>query len=166
MLHLDEGTLHALLDGELDLAEVKEIQTHLGSCAACGSRLQDVKQFLSEADSLVAALETPAGAPKARREPAPPPEVSPSRPGGGGQPWHEPVWDAAPEILLPEDPEESVRRRRWVRRARWAAMILVLLGAGRLLKGVFSGSPDLPLGDGDTYAVAPDTSQQVVSPQE
>ena len=47
MPHLDEGTLHALLDGELDVAEVKEIQTHLGACAACGSRLQDVKQFLA-----------------------------------------------------------------------------------------------------------------------
>lgn len=34
MSHLDEGTLHALLDGELDLHEVKEIQAHIGSCAA------------------------------------------------------------------------------------------------------------------------------------
>ena len=59
MSHLDEGTLHALLDGELDLAEVREIQTHLGICAACDSRLQDVKQFLAEADRLVGALETP-----------------------------------------------------------------------------------------------------------
>ena len=50
MSHLDEGTLHALLDGELELAEVREIQTHLGTCAACDSRLQDVKQFLAEAD--------------------------------------------------------------------------------------------------------------------
>ena len=37
MSFLDEGTLHALLDGELDLAEVSEIQKHLGSCVACGS---------------------------------------------------------------------------------------------------------------------------------
>ena len=53
MSHLDEGTLHALLDGELDLAEVSEIQKHLGSCVACGSRLQEVKQVLAEADRLV-----------------------------------------------------------------------------------------------------------------
>ena len=43
MSHLDEGTLHALLDGELELNEVKEIQAHLGSCAACGSRLREVR---------------------------------------------------------------------------------------------------------------------------
>ena len=75
MPHLDEGTLHALLDGELDVAEVKEIQTHLGACAACGSRLQDVKQFLAEADSLMGALETPAGGPRPGRAPAPSPEA-------------------------------------------------------------------------------------------
>jgi hypothetical protein len=46
MSHLDEGTLHALLDGELDIAEISEIQKHLGSCVACGSRLQEVKQVL------------------------------------------------------------------------------------------------------------------------
>ena len=49
MSHLDEGTLHALLDGELDLSEVSEIQMHLGTCVACGSRLQEVKQVLAEA---------------------------------------------------------------------------------------------------------------------
>jgi len=62
MSHLDEGTLHALLDGELDLAEVSEIQKHLGSCVACGSRLQEVKQVLAEADRLVGAMEVPASA--------------------------------------------------------------------------------------------------------
>ncbi len=56
MSHLDEGKLHALLDGELDLSEVSEIQVHLGTCAACGARLQEVKQFMSEADRLVGAL--------------------------------------------------------------------------------------------------------------
>src|SRR5919107_4235822 len=119
MPHLDEGTLHALLDGELELAEVKEIQTHLGACAACGSRLHDVKQFLSEADRLVADLQTPPGAPRARQEPAPPPAQHPP----SGMPFREPIWDAAPELLLPGDPEDVARRRRWTRRLRWAAMI-------------------------------------------
>jgi hypothetical protein len=59
MSHLDEGTLHALLDGELELSEVSEIQMHLGTCVACGSRLQEVKQVLAEADRLVGAMEVP-----------------------------------------------------------------------------------------------------------
>jgi len=53
MSHLDEGTLHALLDGELDVTEAREVQSHLGTCVACGSLLQEVKQFLAEADRLV-----------------------------------------------------------------------------------------------------------------
>jgi len=60
MSHLDEGTLHALLDGELDLHEVKEIQAHIGSCAACGTRLREVKEFHGESDRLVGLLEVPA----------------------------------------------------------------------------------------------------------
>ena len=61
MSHLDEGTLHALLDGELDLHEVKEIQAHIGSCAACGTRLREVKEFHGEADRIVGVLELPSG---------------------------------------------------------------------------------------------------------
>ncbi|MGH8575313.1 MAG: zf-HC2 domain-containing protein, partial [Gammaproteobacteria bacterium] len=98
MSHLDEGTLHALLDGELELAEVKEIQLHLGSCTACGSRLQDVKQFLAEADRLVGALEMPAGGARsqsAQTQPPPPP-IPPREP----ENWESPV------LLLP-DPIEA-----------------------------------------------------------
>lgn len=158
MPHLDEGTLHALLDGELELAEVKEIQTHLGACSACGSRLQDVKQFLAEADRLVGSLDTPAGAPRPRREPAPPPQTPPPL-----RPAREPVWDSAPELLLPGDPNEVVRQRRWKRALRWAAMIVVVLAAGRLVRSAFTpGESDLYLSQADTSA-AP---AAVVSPEE
>ena len=134
MSHLDEGTLHALLDGELELAEVREIQTHLGTCSACDSRLQDVKQFLAEADRLVGALEAPSGTNRARPEPAPPP----SRPVTPREP---PLWETAPELLLP-DPLEKVEPRRWTRAFRWAAMILVIFGAGRLIQAALR--PDKP----------------------
>ena len=165
MPHLDEGTLHALLDGELETAEVKEIQTHLGACAACGSRLQDVKQFLAEADRLVEALAMPGGSPKAGREPAPSPEVSPSTP-SHARPPREPVWDSAPELLLPEDPEEEIRRRRWNSRFRWAAMILIFLGAGQVVKSIFSGSSELPMDERDMISSAPQSPPPVVSPEE
>jgi bacterioferritin-associated ferredoxin len=165
MPHLDEGTLHALLDGELDVTEVKEVQTHLGACSACGSRLQDVKQFLAEADSLVEALQAPAGAPRPERAPAPPPGAAAgSSPNAG--PWREPVWDAAPELLLPEDPEEVLRRRRWNRRFRWAAMLAVVLGAGQLARSVLG--PDGPefLSERDMVSSAPQTPAPVISPEE
>ena len=170
MPHLDEGTLHALLDGELELAEVKEIQNHLGSCAACGSRLHDVKEFLTEADRLVADLQTPAGAPKVRREPALPPHPAPApptaHPGAGAQPWREPVWDAAPELLLPEDPDEVIRRRRRTRLFRWAAMIAVVVGIGQFVRSGLT-SNRLDLGDDRDIVLAPSTTPPaVVSPEE
>jgi len=158
MSHLDEGTLHALLDGELDLAEVREIQTHLGVCAACDSRLQDVKQFLAEADRLVGALETPTASTRPRYEPAPPPArpVAPPR--------EPPPWESAPELLLPDSVERS-GGHRWGRTFRWAAIILAILGAERVIKGALR--PDKPTLELTTRdAAPPPTPPAVVSPAE
>ena len=87
MSHLDEGTLHALLDGELDNHEVREIQAHLGSCSACGTRLQSVKDILAESDRLVGAIQFPgtpsrpaALDPVLEPEPLAPPPAAPQPP--------------------------------------------------------------------------------------
>lgn len=158
MSHLDEGTLHALLDGELDLAEVREIQTHLGICAACDSRLQDVKQFLAEADRLVGALETPTASTRPRYEPAPPP-ARPVPP-----PRELPPWEPAPELLLP-DSVQRFEGHRWGRTFRWAAMILVVFGAGRLIQGALRpDKPTLVLTARDAAPAA--TPPAIVSPTE
>ena len=172
MPHLDEGTLHALLDGELELSEVKEIQNHLGSCAACGSRLHDVKEFLTEADRLVADLHTPAGPANFRREPAAPTQAprvqaASEHPTAGARPWREPVWDAAPELLLPEDPAEVARRRRRTRLFRWAAMIAVVLGVGQFVRsGLTSNTLDLGNSERDIVLAPTPTPPAVVAPEE
>jgi anti-sigma factor RsiW len=157
MSHLDEGTLHALLDGELELDQVREIQTHLGTCAACDSRLQDVKQFLAEADRLVGALEIPTGSTSTRSEPAPPPHpLTPPR--------EPPPWEPAPELLLP-DSVEKAPGHRWARGFRWAAIILVVFGAGHMIKGVLR--PDKPRLELTARDLAPPvTPPATVSPEE
>ncbi|HEU4953714.1 MAG TPA: zf-HC2 domain-containing protein [Gemmatimonadales bacterium] len=136
MSHLDEGTLHALLDGELDLHEVKEIQAHIGSCAACGTRLREVKEFHGEADRLVGVLEMPTG-PSRRTAPAEP-EPSPfgdspvdrrRTPRNAGRisgQVNEP-----PPLLLPES--SGYQRGGFIRRMRWAALVLVTVGAGYMV---------------------------------
>lgn len=173
MSHLDEGTLHALLDGELELAEVKEAQQHLGTCAACGSRLQDVKQFLAEADRLVGTLEIPTGAggtrtesaaPPPLTESAAPPPLTPSLP-----PYREPLsWaESPPPLLLPESVEGLGRRIRLRRALKWAAMIVLVLGGGRLVSGLLHPSkPELQLSERDLTSTAQPTPKAVVSPQE
>ena len=35
MLHLDEGVVHELLDGELDLAEAETVRRHIAECGDC-----------------------------------------------------------------------------------------------------------------------------------
>jgi len=137
MSHLDEGTLHALLDGELDLHEVKEIQAHIGSCAACGTRLREVKEFHGESDRLVGLLEVPAAPsrwtavptdaepdpakqPRERAAPRPPRNL-PRTSGPAAEP---------PPLLLPDNSEYG--RGRFMRRMRWAAVVVVTVGAGYL----------------------------------
>jgi hypothetical protein len=126
MSHLDEGTLHALLDGELEMSEVAEIQAHLGSCAACGSRLREVKQFLMEADRLVAEVQIDAHG----RVPI---EQVPRRDRQEAElPFREPPdpWEGAPVLLIPDNPDPGELGRRWLKRLAWAASLLVIVGAG------------------------------------
>ena len=43
MSHVDEGLLHALLDGGLEgTAELAEVEDHLSTCAECRQRLAEV----------------------------------------------------------------------------------------------------------------------------
>ena len=72
MPHLDEGTLHALLDGEIPSTELPPIQAHLGACAECRARLAEEQELLAESDRLIEVLELPEAAPaRAPIRPAP-----------------------------------------------------------------------------------------------
>lgn len=155
MSHLDEGTLHALLDGELELSEVSEIQMHLGTCVACGSRLQEVKQVLAEADRLVGAMEVPAGTPRPRPEPAR--TSSPRTPIRDPEPWNEP-----PVLLVPDPIDAEAKRTRWMRVFKLAAAVVVVVGAGRIISGAFGTShPILP--ERDLTSASPSVPPAVVS---
>jgi hypothetical protein len=116
MPHIDEGTLNALLDGELGAAEVLEVQTHFATCAACAARLDEARQMLAETERLVAALEPPAG--NAARAP----RVVASRP----------VIPLDPVVLIPHNPTPTEVRRSRFKIMAWAASFLVIVGAGFL----------------------------------
>jgi hypothetical protein len=174
MSHLDEGTLHALLDGELETTEVAEIQAHLGSCSACGLRLREVKEFLAESDRLIASVElgTPpaATAPREaarpepiarpeppRREPPPPRPLPAEAP--AWEPWNEPP----PVLLIPDNESAADRRARRLRRFGWAALLVGMVGAGFLGVKMRPTQPDfVPIAGRAT----PAESDAVVSPQE
>jgi hypothetical protein len=71
MSHLDEGRLTALQDNELTAAERAAAEAHLATCEQCRRLLEELKDFATEADGLVASLEPPpsrgAAAPPRRR---------------------------------------------------------------------------------------------------
>jgi len=65
MPHVDEGTLHAYLDGELPSAEGKTLEAHLAECASCRATLEEERALLERASALL-------GAARPTERPAPP----------------------------------------------------------------------------------------------
>ena len=125
MPHVDEGKLHALLDGELGAAEVLEVQTHFATCPACAARLDEARQLLAETERLVTALEPPAeGAARA-------PRIMVGRP----------MLPLDPVVLIPDNPTATEVRRNRFKIMAWAAGFLVVVGAGFFGLEMRSGLP-------------------------
>ncbi len=53
MSHVDEGTLHAYLDGELPPVERERVDTHLKGCPACQARLAEERALIERAGRLL-----------------------------------------------------------------------------------------------------------------
>ena len=65
MSHVDDGTLHAYLDGELSPVERARVDAHVADCPPCRERLAEERSLIERADALLA-LATP------QERPAPP----------------------------------------------------------------------------------------------
>ena len=53
MSHVDEGTLHAYLDGELPSTERAALEAHLAQCASCRATLTEERALLERASALL-----------------------------------------------------------------------------------------------------------------
>ena len=129
--HLDDGIIHALLDGELSGDELAAARAHVLACDACSARVAEERLLAGEAERLIAELDE-ASAPEA----------------DGAVPLPEsPTVKGPPVVLIPEAGEEP---NRWQRRkppSRWigiAAMLVVAAGAG--LVALQSGPDDEAFG--------------------
>jgi hypothetical protein len=161
MQHVDEGTLHALLDGELPAEEAAQVRLHFATCPSCSARLDEARQLLAETERLVSALELPgmrarsgrgdaaagsraaAAAASAVADVLVPP--SPSTP----------LPPLDPVVLIPENPTPREVRRTRIRYMAWAAGFLVVVGAGYL------GVTGMPL-----QQAPPRNAQMDLSPDE
>lgn len=59
-VHVDEGTIHAWLDGELDEVQAARLQAHIGRCGACAAHVAEARGLMAGASRVVRMLdETP-----------------------------------------------------------------------------------------------------------
>lgn len=61
MQHLDEGTIHAWLDGELPLSEREAAEAHVDACAQCAMAVGEARGFIAAASRILTALDTVPG---------------------------------------------------------------------------------------------------------
>lgn len=59
MPHVDEGLLHAYLDGELSPVERARVDEHLAGCLGCRTRLDEERQLIERSTKLLAAALPP-----------------------------------------------------------------------------------------------------------
>jgi hypothetical protein len=61
-MHLDEGTIHAWLDGALDAEEASRVERHAAECAACAAAVAEARGLVAGASRILTALDgVPAG---------------------------------------------------------------------------------------------------------
>lgn len=121
MPHVDEGTLHALLDGALkaeDPARAATVQAHLEGCPDCRALLDDAAAIRDGATGILAALETDA---------RPDFQEVLTRAGLAG--------GAATGLDTDTRRRDRLRRQaRATRAAAWAATVVLALGTGYLVR--------------------------------
>ena len=61
MSHVDEGTLHALVDDALDAKERLEVEAHLASCGECARRFAEATAMARQVTTLLGALDEVGG---------------------------------------------------------------------------------------------------------
>src|SRR4051794_13562601 len=60
-MHLDEGTIHAWLDGALDAEEAARIDRHAAECAACAAAVAEARGLVAGASRILTALDSVPG---------------------------------------------------------------------------------------------------------
>ena len=61
MQHLDEGTIHAWLDGALDAEEAARVERHAAECATCAAAVAEARGLVAGASRILGALDNVPG---------------------------------------------------------------------------------------------------------
>ena len=140
MQHVDEGTLHAFLDGALYEEEQRRVARHIDECPACRTLLETEQQIRERAQELLA---DDAG----REVPIPPFET---------------VLRRHKELTGSEKPAKPGGHRA-VRRLSWAASIVLAAGLGWVARGSLldTGNPPVEQVKAAPESTAPEKKSAV-----
>jgi hypothetical protein len=73
MNHLDEGTIHAWLDGAMGATQAREVEAHVAQCSVCAGAVAEARGLIAGASRVLLALDdVPAGVLPARKAPTAP----------------------------------------------------------------------------------------------
>jgi hypothetical protein len=61
MNHLDEGTIHAWLDGALDSAQSADVEAHVKGCAECSAKVAEARGLIAASSRILVALDDTPG---------------------------------------------------------------------------------------------------------
>ncbi len=135
MQHLDEGTIHAWLDGELPTVEAEQVAKHAAECATCAAAVAEARGIIAGSARIVSALDdVPGGVIPGRAMPAAGPTL-----------WR--------------------RLRFTPGRAAHAATILLAVSATLTLRSSSSSLPSTSTADSVISAVPPKMPRAVAVPQ-
>lgn len=95
MPHLDDGVLHAMVDGEIPSAELVAVQAHLAGCEPCRARLAEARAFATEARVLVEQVEPPGAGRQGGEAAGRLDGRAAGRQGGGLGSWRRLAWAAS-----------------------------------------------------------------------
>jgi len=162
MSHVDDGTLNALLDGELAAEAAAAVEAHIAVCPECARRLAEAKRFIAEASDLLGALDLPgAVAAPAPRVPKTAKEIALDL---DAATQRSPALGPGPAVGAPERTalRPPPRRRLDFTTLAWAATVVLAIGVGYLANEVRHSRERIAFGEG--YAGRPVEAARPSSP--
>ena len=120
MPHLDEGTIHAWLDGALDNVEASRVEAHVAECAECAAAVAEARGLIAGASRVLSALDH-----------VPVHVIPPALQGGGAGPNESGASPGTPGVVS-LGARRSAWRRLHMTPARVAAAAVILVAAGTM----------------------------------
>jgi len=132
MQHLDEGTIHAWLDGQLPQDEAQQVEAHVAECRQCADAVAEARGLIAASSRILTALDSVPGEVVPKQAPFRT-EAETARANA--------IADAAADAIVPLDLVVQRRPRRWFNGASLAAAAAIVVGVGTVVLMQRSGRP-------------------------